>query len=63
VVYDARLSKEGIGERQVELTWEEPLAVGDLFTYDGEIYDVTAVHVGHDRFDAVIEAEWGAGPA
>jgi hypothetical protein len=57
VVYDAWLSKGG-GERRVELRWHKPLVVDDVFTYDREIYKVTALHPGHDEFDAVIAAAW-----
>jgi hypothetical protein len=57
VVYDAWLSKGG-GERRVELQWRKPLVVDDVFTYDREIYKVTALHPGNDEFVAVIAAEW-----
>jgi hypothetical protein len=57
VIYDAWLSKGG-GERRVEIRRDKPLAKGDVFTYDRNIYKVTAVHPGGDDFDAIIEAEW-----
>jgi hypothetical protein len=56
-MYDAWLSKGG-GQRRVELRWDKPLAEDDVFTYDRDIYKVTAIHPGGDDFEAVIEADW-----
>jgi hypothetical protein len=63
MLYDARLAK-GRDEYRVELEWDKPLAVQGSFTYDGEIYEVTAVRSSNDeKFDAVIEATWRIGPS
>jgi hypothetical protein len=56
VLYDAFLTRGG-AERRVTVDTPTVYEVGNEFRLALEVYRVTAIHEGHDEFDAVVEAE------
>jgi hypothetical protein len=56
VRYDAFLSRGG-AERRVVVDIPNVLEESQEFRLAREVYKVTAIHAGHDDFDAVLEAE------
>jgi hypothetical protein len=56
VLYDVFLSKGG-AERRVEIDLDVQFKPGDEFRYGPDIYVVTRLEPGHDKFDAVLFAD------
>lgn len=61
VLYDLYLSKDGV-ERRVELDLDVQFKPSDEFRYGPDIYAVTRLEPGHDKFDAVLFASLSRRP-
>ena len=64
VLYEVRVAPHsGGGETRFEFEQAEPVKEGDYIPRLNMVYQATRVLPGHGAFDAVVEAEWRAGPA
>lgn len=61
--YEVRVLHPDDIESRFELERDEPLAVGDIIIEGSMAYKATSLQPGTGEFDAVIVAEWFAGPA
>lgn len=61
--YEVRVRRPDGIESRFELERDEPLAVGDIIIEGSMAYKATSLQPGIGEFDAVLVAEWFAGPA
>jgi hypothetical protein len=63
-LHDVRVAPHSGGEAtRFEPDREEPLKEGDPIRQLSMVYRVKRILPGSDDFDAIVEAEWVAGPA
>jgi len=64
VVYEVHASGPGGEESRFEFKRDEPLKPGDFINPGTMVYRVVRIlRDESDQYDAIVEAEWAAGPA